>query len=57
MDEEVDRLNALSNRVIGCALTVSCALGSGFWRRFTRTHWRTNCARSVSPWLNSMGRR
>jgi GxxExxY protein len=39
MDISEDRINLLSKRIIGCALTVLHALGTGFFRNWMKTHW------------------
>ncbi len=43
MNTDDTGLNSLSERIIGCAFTVSNALGWAFLRISTKTRWRTNC--------------
>jgi PD-(D/E)XK nuclease superfamily len=39
MDTGEDKINLLSKRAIGCALTVMHALGTGFLGKIYETHW------------------
>src|SRR5580700_2561228 len=43
-----DRLNDLSGRLIGCALTVLNTLGTGFLEKVYEKHWHTNCVPRAS---------
>jgi GxxExxY protein len=56
IDTGEDRINLLSKRIIGCALTVVHALGTGFHEKSMKTHWCTNCASLGSPSRNNIPR-
>jgi hypothetical protein len=43
MHANEERINALSNRIIGCALKVQQTLGIGFLEKVYETRWRMNC--------------
>ena len=54
MDSGADRVNFLSKRIIGCALTVLHALGTGFLEKVYETHWCTSYASLGSPSRNNI---
>jgi hypothetical protein len=43
MNADAPVLNRISQRTIGCAMTVANTLGYGFRRRSTKTRWRAQC--------------
>jgi len=49
MDIGEDRINLLSKRIIGCALTVLHALEQDSLRKSMKTHWCTSYASLGSP--------
>jgi hypothetical protein len=49
MDTGEDKINLLSKRAIGCALTVMHALGTGFLGKVYETHWCASAASLGSP--------